>query len=55
MIIDNTLNKIKKENISSNKDKSLLFNLFGLESQDYEENYIKINTKNNFDKYIIKN
>ena len=51
MIIDNTLNKIKKEKISSNKDKSLLFNLFGLESQDYEENYIKINTKNNFDKY----
>ena len=51
MIIDNTQNLIKKEKIPSIKDKSALFNLFGLENQDYEENYLKINTKNNFEIY----
>ena len=51
MIIDNTQKIIKEEVNSSKKDKSLLYNIFKIEEQDYEENYIKINTKNEFDIY----
>ena len=51
MIIDNTQKIIKEEVNSLKKDKSLLYNIFKIEEQDYEENYIKINTKNEFDIY----